>query len=147
MEILVWRELVASEHSGWKSCVRDTTMRSTLGLFPILMDNGFLPIVTKKNVCFSVYGSFVSVGQLSWSWHGRIPTTRSAPPCYSDHASSLGHRAALHRTHNQPTLRSAHFVANVLCLMAPIALWERHHVSITSYAQNASLESATDGET
>ena len=68
MVILVWRELVASEHSGWKSCVRDTTVRSTLCLFPILMDNGFLPIVTKNNVCFSVYESFGQPGQnLAWS--------------------------------------------------------------------------------
>ena len=63
MAILVWRELVASEQSGWKSCVRDTTVRSTLCLFPILMDSGFLPIATKNNICLSVYGSFVPGGQ------------------------------------------------------------------------------------
>ena len=76
MALLVWRELVANEHSGWKSCVRDTTVRSTLCLFPILMDNGFLPIVAKNNVCFSVYGSFVPVGHVSCTWHGHKSTVR-----------------------------------------------------------------------
>ena len=54
MAISFWRELVASEHNGWKSRVRDTTVHSTLCVLGILIDSGFLPIFTKNDVCFSV---------------------------------------------------------------------------------------------
>ena len=106
MAILVWRELVASEHSGWKSCVRDTTVRSTLCLFPILMDNGFLPIVTKNNVCFSVYGSFVSVSHVSCTWHGQKTTVRDqrhgAPRSCGAHITSKRPHAATEISQTPP---------------------------------------------
>ena len=106
MAILVWRELVASEHSGWKSCVRDTTVCSTLCLFPILMDNGFLPIVTKNNVCFSVYENFVPVGHVSCTWHGQKSTVRDqrhwAPPSCGAHITSKRFHAATEISQTPP---------------------------------------------
>ena len=106
MVILFWRELVASKHSGWKSRVRDTTVHRTLCVFGILIDNAFLPIYTKKNVCFSVDGSFVPVGHVSCTWHGQKSTVRDqrhgAPRSCGAHITSKQLHAATEISQTPP---------------------------------------------
>ena len=71
MVILFCHDLLASEHSGGESRVLDTLEHSTLCLFRILIDEGFLRYFANIKACFSVDGSFVSVGHVSCTWHGQ----------------------------------------------------------------------------
>ena len=104
MATLFCHDLVASEHNGGESRVRDALEHSTLCLFRILIDKDLLRYFGNNDACCSVCGGFVSVGHVFCTWQGQKSTAL---------ISATGLARSCQRTMQR---RTYHQITIILCL-------------------------------